>query len=223
MIILLSFYHILFDFEQGWTVVSGFGGVCLPGDEIPDWFAYKDEGNSVFFDMPQFSDCSLEGFIVCIVYSSCVDNTMTTDLPSLSVINYTKSVIKTNKPLTNGVIMSTKDHLWQGHLSNQAFKMEAGDEVEIIVDFGAEITVKKIGISLVFDKYIGTKMLEYTSASTDDAIVVNEDKDETEGEGGAGIKRGCNDDDVGQSNSYQQPKRLKYEHDTSTEMKIDEK
>lgn len=208
---------IPFDFEQGWTV-SGFGGVCLPGNEIPDWFAYKDEGHSIFFDLPQFTDCNLEGFIVCIVYSSCVDNTLSTDLSSLSVINYTKGVISTNKPLTNDVIMSTEDHLWQGHLSNKTFKMEGGDEVEIIVDFGAEITVKKIGISLIFDMYVDRKMLEFGSTSNGD-VVVDRDEDAIQSEG-VGSKRGCDNDVVGLSNSYQQPKRLKYEHDT--EMKIDE-
>lgn len=70
---------------QGWTV-SGFGGVCLPGKEIPDWFAYKDEGHSIFLELPQFTNCNLEGFIVCTLYSSCFDNTVSTDLPSLSVI-----------------------------------------------------------------------------------------------------------------------------------------
>lgn len=96
--------------------------------------------------------------------------------------------------------------------------MEGGDEVEIIVDFGAEITVKKIGISLIFDMYVDRKTLEFGSTSNGD-VVVDRDEDVIQSEG-VGSKRGCDNDDVGLSNSYQQPKRLKYEHDT--EMKIDE-
>ncbi|XP_022983687.1 TMV resistance protein N [Cucurbita maxima] len=207
----------------GWTV-SGFGGVCVPGKEIPDWFAYKDEGHSVFFDLPQFTDCNLEGFIVCIVYSSCFDNAVSSDLPSLSVINYTKGVITTNKPLTNDVVMSTEDHLWQGHLSNKTFKMEAGDEVEIIINFGAEITVKKIGISLVFDKYVKRKMLEFGSTSNDDdGVVNNRDGDVIENEGGVGSKRGCDHDDEGPSDWYQLPKRLKYENNSEEEQREKER
>uniref|UniRef100_A0A0A0LG09 ADP-ribosyl cyclase/cyclic ADP-ribose hydrolase n=1 Tax=Cucumis sativus TaxID=3659 RepID=A0A0A0LG09_CUCSA len=206
---------------QGWTV-SGFGGVCLPGKEVPDWFAYKDEGHSIFLELPQYNNSNLEGFIVCIVYCSCFNNTVSTDLPSLSVINYTKSSITTNKPLTNDVIMSTQDHLWQGHLSNKAFKMEPGDEVEIIVDFGAEITVKKIGISLVFDKYVDQTMLEFASTSNDDDVVVdNQDENVSEKDGEVGSKRGFDEnDDEGLKNSYQIPKRLKCEIDSN--MKIDE-
>lgn len=176
----------------------------------------------MFFDLPQFTDCNLEGFIVCIVYSSCFDNAVSSDLPSLSVINYTKGVITTNKPLTNDVVMSTEDHLWQGHLSNKTFKMESGDEVEIIIDFGAEITVKKIGISLVFDKYVERKMLEFGSTSNDDvAVVNNRDGDVNENEG-VGIKRGCDHDD-GPSDSYQLPKRLKYENNSDEDQRENER
>lgn len=99
--------------------------------------------------------------------------------------------------------------------------MEAGDEVEIIVDFGAEITVKKIGISLVFDKYVDQTMLEFGSTSNDDVDVVdNQDKNIIENEGGVGSKRDFDNDDEGLKNLYQMPKRLKYE--INSVMKIDE-
>lgn len=118
--------------------------------------------------------------------------------------------------------MSTQDHLWQGHLSNKAFKMEPGDEVEIIVDFGAEITVKKIGISLVFNKYVDGTMLEFGSTSNDNVIVVdNQDENVSEDYGEVGSKRGFDDsDDEGLKNLYQMPKRLKYEIDS--DVNIDE-
>jgi hypothetical protein len=202
--------------------VSGFGGIFglfLPGNDIPDWFTYKDEGASVCFEVPLIIDCIIEGFTVCIVYSSCLDKIVAQDLASISVINYTKSMIQTKRPVTMDVVISHEDHMWQGNVSKSNFNLEAGDEVEVIVDFGSGIDVKKIGVRLVYDKVVDGKMIHYASTSNKDAIVVSDNEDAStidqvviESKRGhrddkAESSRGCFDDE-------REAKRLRCEHNT---------
>ncbi|KAJ7950636.1 TIR-NBS-LRR disease resistance protein [Quillaja saponaria] len=195
---------------KGWTTI-GFGGIFLPGNDIPDWFIYKDDGPSVFFEVPQLNDHILENFRVCIVYS-CLDNYMESgDLPSVSVINYTKGTIQTFKPVTPDVVISPEDLLWQSILSNKVFKMEGGDEVEVIVDFGPQFTVKKTGINFVYINSMDGTMIQYPSISHGNAIecidVEDIDNDGTEitckrgreSGGGAGPSNSCIDDKDRQS------------------------
>ncbi|CAL2236091.1 unnamed protein product [Prunus armeniaca] len=186
---------------QGWTV-SGFGGIFLPGNNIPEWFPYVDEGASVFFEVPQNIGCNLKELIVCIVYSSCLDNIVSQDLTSISVINYTKGTMRTSRPVAIDVVASHEDHLWQGNLSNNVFNLEDCDEVEVIVDFGPQFSVKKTGASLVWDKVINDEMTQYASGSNEDANVLGEDNARADikskralADGNAGPSHGSSDED----------------------------
>ena len=214
---LLCLLIFMLSFLKGWNA-TGLFGVFLPGDDIPEWFNYVDEGNSMFFEVPQMVNCNLESLVACIVYSSSLDGMVSNDISSLSVINYTKGTISTRRPITMDILTSHKDSLWQGHFSNNMFKLEAGDEVEVILDFGPKFTVKKIGVYLVWDKYVDNKMIEYSFVPNEDAVGVSEDNNTSNDQAGNQPKRRLDQDEAGPSQSWfdedHSPKRLR--HDTET-------
>jgi hypothetical protein len=130
--------------------------------------------------VPCIIDRNIEGFTVCIVYSSC-DNCKIEyifDLPSISVINKSKSSTKLNeRPFSISLKISKEDHIWQVNFPKSEFNLEEGDEVEVIADFGSEIHVKKIGVCLIYGWVIDGKMIHYASTSNKDATVVSDDGD----------------------------------------------
>ena len=122
----------------------------------------------------------MEGFTVCIVYSSCDNCTIEYifDLPSISVINKSKSTSKLNeRPFSISLKISKEDHIWQVNFPTSELNLEASDEVEVIADFGSGIHVKKIGICPIYGRVIDGKMIHYASISNKDAIVVRDDGD----------------------------------------------
>ncbi|XP_059452793.1 uncharacterized protein LOC132183379 [Corylus avellana] len=140
---------------QEWTL-SGFRslyGIFLPDNDIPDWFTYKDEGRSICFEVPRIIDHNMEGFAVCTVHSSCDNGEIwyAGDLPIISVLNKTKSTTYQNERRFNITLeISHEDHIWIFNFDKYEVNLEAGDEVEVIADFGPEIDVKKIGVRLVY-------------------------------------------------------------------------
>lgn len=200
--------------------MSGYGGIFgmfLPGNDIPDWFTFKDEGSSICFEVPYITDKNLEGLAICVVYSSCiVTKIVSQELASISVINYTKNIIKTSMPATIDVRISDEDHLWQGNISNIKFNLEEGDQVELIADFGSGIDVKKIGVSPLYDG----KVIHFDSTSNEeDAVVADGDENVFNDHVGIKPKRGFQDDTAESSQGGgwfgedRQPKRLKFEPD----------
>ncbi|AES95826.1 hypothetical protein MTR_5g029940 [Medicago truncatula] len=109
--------------------------LCLPGENYPSWLAYKGEGTSVLFQVPEDSNCCMKGIIVCVVYSSTSENMGAKCLTGVLIINYTKCTIKIYKQDT---VMSFNDENWKGLTSN----LETGDSVEIFVAFGRGLIVK---------------------------------------------------------------------------------
>ncbi|KAF5481845.1 hypothetical protein F2P56_002465 [Juglans regia] len=211
---------------QEWAM-SGFGGIFgmfLPGNDIPDWFTFKDEGSSICFEVPSITDKNLEGLAICVVYSSCIDQIVSQELTSITVINYTKNIIQTSRPATIDVVISDEDHLWQGNVSKRKFNLEEGDQVELIADFGSGIDVKKIGVSPLYDG----KIIHFDSTpNEEDSIVADDDHHENAFYDHVGIKpkRGFQDDTAESSqggwfDEDRQPKRLKCEHDA--EMRTDD-
>ncbi|XP_059451939.1 disease resistance protein RPV1-like [Corylus avellana] len=194
---------------QEWTL-SGFGsvyGIFLPGNDIPDWFTYKDEGCSICFEVPRIIDRNMEGFAVCIIYSSCGNGETwyAGDLPIISVLSKTKSTTYQNeRPFNITLEISHEDHIWIFNFDENDVNLEAGDEVEVIADFGPEIDVKKIGVCLVYGRDIDGKMIHYASTSNKDAIVAIESKRGL-GDDEADLSHGCFDND-------RAAKRLRCEH-----------
>ncbi|XP_059461790.1 TMV resistance protein N-like [Corylus avellana] len=155
---------------QEW-VIRGVGrvfGIVLPGNQIPDWFTYQCEGSSVHFKVPT-ADPILKEFGVCVGFASRVQ-VLASSKGSMSFINHTKNTIQTNLSATTGGPFAPGDHLLLGNivLTND---FEDGNEVEVLVEWGPEIIVKKIGVYLVYERVVDGK-------DEDHAIVVSDDEDD---------------------------------------------
>ena len=123
---------------------------CLPGDNYPSWLAYKGEGTSVLFQVPEDSNCCMKGIILCVVYSSTSENMGAKCLTGVLIINYTKCTIKIYK---RDKVMSFNDEDWKGLTSN----LETGDNVEIFVAFGRGLTVKVTAAYLIYGHAVSMK------------------------------------------------------------------
>ncbi|XP_058746890.1 disease resistance protein RUN1-like [Vicia villosa] len=123
---------------------------CLPDDNYPSWLAYKSEGTSVLFQVPEDSDCHMKGIILCVVYSSTIENIVAECLTNVLIINYSKCTIKIYKRDT---VMSFNDEDWKGLTSN----LEPGDNVEIFVAFGRGLSVKVTAAYLIYDHSVITE------------------------------------------------------------------
>ncbi|KAJ7961792.1 Disease resistance protein (TIR-NBS-LRR class) [Quillaja saponaria] len=145
--------------KQGWPA-DDLSEIFFPGAKISEWFIYKDEGPSVFFEAPHVIDGSMTGFTIGIVYLSCQD-TMSSDYltTTILIINHTKGTIQISKQVTQGAVISHEDQLWEGILSN----IEGGDEVEIIVHFGHQFAVRKTAVYLAYSGPIDEEMIEYVA------------------------------------------------------------
>jgi len=54
---------------------------------LPFWLAYTCVGPSVYFQVPEDSVCGMKGIILCVVYSSTLENMGTGCLTSVLIIN----------------------------------------------------------------------------------------------------------------------------------------
>ncbi|XP_057454333.1 disease resistance protein RUN1-like [Lotus japonicus] len=119
----------------------------LPGGDDPSWLAYKGEGPSVHFQVPEDRDCCLKGIVLCVVYSSTPESMATECLTSVMINNHTKFTIQIYKKDT---VMSFNDEDWESVKSN----LDPGDNMEIIVSFGRGLTVKGTAVYLIYAQSI---------------------------------------------------------------------
>ncbi|KAK7286734.1 hypothetical protein RJT34_21945 [Clitoria ternatea] len=149
LLIGMGSYHIVIDtlgksISQGLTIGES-ADFSLPGDNYPYWLNHTGEGRSVIFKVPQATYCSMKGMALCVVYSSTLENATSHCLISVLIVNYTKCIFQIYKKDTT---VSFNDEDWQGIVSN----LEPGDDVEMIVVFGHEFTVKKTSVYLICDE-----------------------------------------------------------------------
>jgi len=121
----------------------GSGGCFLPGDCYPNWLTYSSEGSSVTFQVPQVEERNLKT-MVCIVYTSTLDNVTSGGLKNVLVKNYTKSTIQLYK---SEALVSFEDEEGQRAVSS----MEPGNKVEVVFVFENDFIVKKTTVYLVYD------------------------------------------------------------------------
>ncbi|MCI03493.1 TMV resistance protein N, partial [Trifolium medium] len=124
--------------------------VFLPSGNQPSWLAYRGEGPSAQFQVPEDIDRHMKGIILCVVYSSTPENIGAESLTSVLIINYTKYTIQIYKRDT---VMSFNNEDWKNVTSN----LEPGDDVEIFVVFGHGLIVKKTTVYLFYDQSITTE------------------------------------------------------------------
>jgi hypothetical protein len=207
---------------QEW-IPSEFGDsfyICLPGNDIPDWFTYKEEGPSVSFEVPRM----IEGFTLRIVYSLCLDKMVDGDLTNyfspldVTVINYTKNIthIELSESFNLSIAHEVEDHVWQVTIDKLLFDLEASDRVEVNVNTRPGVDVKKTGVFLIYDRVVDGSMVHYASTSNKDAIIVSDNGDASIDHVAIESKRGLSDDKsesgYGCFDDDREAKRLRCEH-----------
>ncbi|KAF7845087.1 TMV resistance protein N-like [Senna tora] len=134
---------LLKSISQGWSD-RGFGDYTLPGDNYPDWLNFKSEGLSVLFQVPQVTNRSLKGMILCIVYLSPEGNTASVYPVSVLIKDYTKSNIELYK---RDAATTLEDEKWHKIIDD----LVPGNEVEVKVEFFArQLNLKETVIYLVY-------------------------------------------------------------------------
>ncbi|XP_058749234.1 disease resistance protein RUN1-like isoform X2 [Vicia villosa] len=129
------------------------GSGLLPSDNYPDWLAFNEKGSSVTFEVPQVDERNLKT-IMCIVYSSSLDDITSEsveDLKVLLLINFTKKTIQLYKK--DALLASFDEEEWQKVVSST----EPGDIMKLIVVFGSKIVVKKTTVYFIYDEPIDEK------------------------------------------------------------------
>ncbi|XP_024641889.2 disease resistance protein RPV1 isoform X1 [Medicago truncatula] len=147
---------------------NGCGGCLFPSDSCPDWLTFNCEGSSVMFEVPQVEGCTLKTMMICIDYSSTLDNITSNGLANLLVKNYTKATIQLYK---REALASFEDEEGQRVVSS----IEPCNKVEVVAVFENGFIVKKTTVYLVYDEPIGEKMEQ---CQEQEEIVCSGDEDE---------------------------------------------
>ncbi|WJX70665.1 hypothetical protein P8452_54745 [Trifolium repens] len=128
--------------------INGSGGY-LPGDSYPDWLTFSFGGSSVTFEVPQVEGRNLKT-MMCVVYTSTLDNITSDGLKNVLVKNFTKATIELYKREAS---VSFEDEEGQRVVSS----IEPGNKVEVVVVFEKNFIVKNTTVYLVYEESIGKK------------------------------------------------------------------
>ncbi|KAM5585151.1 hypothetical protein ABKV19_004512 [Rosa sericea] len=98
----------------GWRA-SGDGGIFLPEDDIPNWFAYVKKSDHVFFQVPPIIGYNLKALTVCALYSSCFNEDTSPSRISIFVTNHSKLISFLVQPAfpTGREIYQTMSSIWK--------------------------------------------------------------------------------------------------------------
>ncbi|XP_042492133.1 disease resistance protein RPV1-like isoform X2 [Macadamia integrifolia] len=124
--------------------------ILFPGVGIPDWFSYQSTGSSIYFEVPPPSNKKIQGLIICAVYAADKENAVYTDGPEATFINRTNGLDWKHRPKINALSITKQDHIWVSNLAEATFVdlLEGGDQVDVSIEMGDPIQVKKCGIHL---------------------------------------------------------------------------
>ncbi|XP_043715485.1 disease resistance protein RPV1-like [Telopea speciosissima] len=124
--------------------------IFVPGGDIPDWFSYQSAGSRLYFEVPPLSNHKIQGLIICVVYAADKEAYATTDGPKATFINRNNYLEWKYGPIVNGVSETNLDHIWVSNISEAKFvdRLEGGDQVDVSIEIGDNIQVKKCGIHL---------------------------------------------------------------------------
>ncbi|XP_047175591.1 uncharacterized protein LOC124843015 [Vigna umbellata] len=113
--------------------------VFVPSDNYPHWLAYKNEGHSVNFTVPD--NFHMDGMILCVEHLARLDDP-TQYLSCVLMVNYTECTIQL---FNRETLTSLNDVDWQGVISH----MGCGDKLEIFIIFEKGFEVQKTAVYLV--------------------------------------------------------------------------
>lgn len=163
---------------QRWSYASNFGGIFLPGNDIPQWFMYVNEGGRVTFQVPPNIGSNLKALTVCIVYSCLSISRNYLHYINIYVINHTKLTCFLVQPSSRPKNIISGGVIWQVRLSNRKLKIEGGDDVEVCVAIHDHFPVKKIGADLVLDNFISVEGHDFESLPYPYFLRENDDEGE---------------------------------------------
>ncbi|KAJ6337138.1 hypothetical protein OIU76_006916 [Salix suchowensis] len=141
--------------------------IFLPMSDIPTWFSHQSEGDSVSLQVPPLDHgCKFSGFSISAVYAW--ENSFAPCFfsPIIAVTNRTKKFHWNYSPkITFFMPEVEQDLMWLSCWSfeNQVEgiddydmswrfqdEMEEGDRLDVLIDMGFRITVKRCGIHLLY-------------------------------------------------------------------------
>ncbi|CAK7346634.1 unnamed protein product [Dovyalis caffra] len=142
--------------------------IFLPISDIPAWFSHQSEGDTVSLQVPALDpDCKISGFSISAVYAWENSSVSCYFCPIIAVTNKTKNFHWMYDPkITFFMCEVEQDMLW---LSSWLFEnqvegiddadmswrfrdeMEEGDQLDVLIDMGFGIAVKRCGIHLLYN------------------------------------------------------------------------
>lgn len=151
--------------------MSANGGIFIPGSSLPNWVSFKNKTHSISFTVPETSNADLVGFTLWTPYMSDQHNDVMSEYsPKITLKNQTKGDVWSRNPATDMIRMYSKKHIWQGHFSNEDFFLETGDQVEVSVDFGDQVTILETGLTLAYREKVIEISDEQFLIQTDDEV-----------------------------------------------------
>ncbi|WCJ30634.1 Disease resistance protein (TIR-NBS-LRR class) family [Euphorbia peplus] len=144
----------------------GIYSIFIPGSEMPQWFSYRSEGDTVSFIVPRLdSGFKIIGIVTCATYAWQKSSEICYFSSRITISNNTKMYEWVYEPYVT--FLSSEDEQDMNWLSYWMFndlkdenedldmswrfkdEMEEGDEVEFSIDLGFGINVKNCGIHLL--------------------------------------------------------------------------
>ncbi|XP_011032762.1 PREDICTED: TMV resistance protein N-like isoform X5 [Populus euphratica] len=141
--------------------------IFLPVKDIPAWFSHQNEGDTVSLQVPALDrDCKVTGFLISVVYAwedsleSCYLS------PNITVINRTRNFDWMYDPrVTFFPCEVQQDMMWlscwlfENEIKEKGIvdmswrfqdEVEEGDQLDVWIDMGFGIVVKRCGIHLLY-------------------------------------------------------------------------
>lgn len=132
--------------------VGSSGGVFIPGSSLPNCVTFKSETHSISFTVPETLNLDLVGFTLWTPYESEQDDVMSKYSLKITVKNQTKGDVWSCNPATDRIRMYKEKHIWKGNYLYEDFILETGDQVEVSLDFGDQVTILETGLTLACRK-----------------------------------------------------------------------
>ncbi|KAL1216023.1 Disease resistance protein RPV1 [Cardamine amara subsp. amara] len=168
---------------QGWAVGAN-GGIFIPGSSLPNWVSFKNETYSISFTVPETLNPDLVGFTMWTSYVSQKNDEMSEYSPKITLKNQTKGEVWRRNLATDMIRLYREKHIWQGHFSNEDFSLETGDQVEVSVNFGDQVTILETGLTLAYREAnteisdVDTSNIGYEEIAVEQLIQTEEVDDE---------------------------------------------
>ncbi|XP_057505339.1 disease resistance protein RPV1-like isoform X1 [Actinidia eriantha] len=133
---------------------SDYGGILLPGSELPSWFSHRTMGSSISFHMPLQSEDRFQGITIGFVYAS-REERPEMGLPPFAVITSQTNGELWRYSSSNKVSGTREEHLMVWYVTKSYFRhpIKSGDQVEVsVIDIlpGKPWQVKKCGFHLKY-------------------------------------------------------------------------